>query len=101
MVFKQITKGSNLLKHVVVRHASPDQELLGPVGVNEVLPDPAKDDGRLLGDRETILNVNQGQKPSVDIGVGVAAPRHDLKKDSQSDAHEPGNISSDPCFNLK
>ena len=71
----------------MVRHASPDQELLGSVGVNKVLPDPAKDDGRLLGDRETILNVNQGQKPSVDIGVGVAAPRHDLKKRIHSRIH--------------
>ena len=81
MVFKQITKGSNLLKHVVVRHASPDQELLRSVGMNKVLPDPTEDNGRLLCDRERILNVNQGQKPSIDIGVRIAAPWHNLNED--------------------
>ena len=67
----------------MVGHASPDQELLRSVGVDEVLPDPAKDDGRLLCDRERILNVDQGQKSSVYIGMRVATPWHDLNGDQK------------------
>ena len=81
----------------MVGHASPNQEFLSSVGMDEILPDPSKDDGWLLCDCEPILNINQGQKPSVDIGVSVAAPWHDLNKDQQSITLKFRNVSSHPC----
>ena len=81
----------------MVGHASPDQELLGSVGMDEVLTDPAKDDSWLLCDCERVLNINQGQKPSIDIGMGVAAPWHDLNKDQQPITHQSRYEYSHPC----
>ena len=95
--FEWIAKGSNLLEHVVVGHASPDQELLSSVGMDEILPDPAKDDSWLLCDCECVLNINQGQKPSVDIGMRVAASWHDLNKDQQLITPQSKNESYHPC----
>ena len=71
--------GEGCHEHVVVRHVLPLQELLRLGGVSQTGTDPAIHDGRFTHYAVILLNVHCGQEASVNIGMSIAAPGHDLE----------------------